>query len=241
MNIPDDVIEKASEARPLRAFHSILACRYAEEILTAAGYPALQARIAELEAERKQAAQAGDPIRVAQQIVSGGLTERDQARELVKVVKSTSFVADITAGRARIPWSSWERILKLAQAATGAPVVPPVSNEKITIPRDLLECLVDSEPCHFDHHGGCQEHGHLSLQPGEKCPHQEAKELLAQAAIGAEPAKPDQPRPVPEATEGMLHEACLASTIGARGLTLHQKMALAINAALRKGREEGVI
>lgn len=28
------------------------------------------------------------------------------------------------------------------------------------------------------HHGGCQAHGYLSLQPGELCPHQEAKNLL---------------------------------------------------------------
>lgn len=45
---------------------------------------------------------------------------------------------------------------------------------------DLLDCFVnDGDPCSFDHHGGCQAHGYLSLEPGEKCPHAEAKELLA--------------------------------------------------------------
>lgn len=49
----------------------------------------------------------------------------------------------------------------------------------ITIPVELLRSLVDDDPCWFDHHGGCQAHGFLSLEPGEKCPHQEAKEILA--------------------------------------------------------------
>ncbi|TDD31672.1 hypothetical protein E1287_25770 [Actinomadura sp. KC06] len=45
--------------------------------------------------------------------------------------------------------------------------------------RTLLGDMVDPNPCTFDHHGGCQEHGYLSLQPGEKCPHAGAKEVLA--------------------------------------------------------------
>jgi hypothetical protein len=43
---------------------------------------------------------------------------------------------------------------------------------------DLLECLVDSETCWYDHHGGCQAHGYLSLRAGEMCPQAELKELL---------------------------------------------------------------
>ncbi len=38
-------------------------------------------------------------------------------------------------------------------------------------------------PCGFDHHGGCQEHGFLSLDPGEKCPTVEAHELLVRRCI----------------------------------------------------------
>lgn len=53
--------------------------------------------------------------------------------------------------------------------------------EVITIPTELLRSLTSEENCWFDHHGGCQAHGYLSLEPGEKCPQQEAKELLAQA------------------------------------------------------------
>lgn len=44
---------------------------------------------------------------------------------------------------------------------------------------DFLDSLVEEEECRFDHHGGCQEHGYLSLQQGEKCPQFELKELLA--------------------------------------------------------------
>lgn len=45
--------------------------------------------------------------------------------------------------------------------------------------RDLIECLIDPDPCWFDHDGGCQAHGYISLEPGEMCPHAEAKEWLA--------------------------------------------------------------
>ncbi len=52
----------------------------------------------------------------------------------------------------------------------------------IPVSRDLLESLVDSDDCWFDHHGGGQAHGYLSLEPGEKCPQQELKDLLANGA-----------------------------------------------------------
>jgi len=43
----------------------------------------------------------------------------------------------------------------------------------------LLPSLVEDEDCWFDHHGGCQAHGYLSLEPGEVCPQQQLKELVA--------------------------------------------------------------
>jgi hypothetical protein len=43
---------------------------------------------------------------------------------------------------------------------------------------ELLALLVDPDPCWFDHNGGCQAHGFLSLEPGESCPNQDAKTLL---------------------------------------------------------------
>lgn len=45
---------------------------------------------------------------------------------------------------------------------------------------DLIFELVDRDDCWFDHHGGCQAHGFLSLEPGETCPHADAKALLAE-------------------------------------------------------------
>lgn len=56
-----------------------------------------------------------------------------------------------------------------------------MADPTITIPRELLESLIDGGECWFDHHGGCQEHGYLSLEPGELCPQEEAKRLLAAA------------------------------------------------------------
>ncbi|HXM55368.1 MAG TPA: hypothetical protein VOB72_08260 [Candidatus Dormibacteraeota bacterium] len=53
-------------------------------------------------------------------------------------------------------------------------VLALVERDYLSVMRDL----VDADPCWFDHHGGCQAHGFLSLEPGEKCPHARAKELL---------------------------------------------------------------
>lgn len=48
--------------------------------------------------------------------------------------------------------------------------------------RQLVRDMTDPGACWFDHHGGCQEHGYLSLKPGELCPHAEAKQLLGDNA-----------------------------------------------------------
>lgn len=45
------------------------------------------------------------------------------------------------------------------------------------IRRELLEALVDSGECWFDHNGDCQEHGY-GLLAGELCPQAELKALL---------------------------------------------------------------
>lgn len=57
---------------------------------------------------------------------------------------------------------------------------PEKPSERI---HQLIHDLTDPGECWFDHHGGCQEHGYLTLQPGEKCPHAEARELLAEWAV----------------------------------------------------------
>lgn len=46
--------------------------------------------------------------------------------------------------------------------------------------RQLVADFTDPDDCNFDHHGGCQAHGYLSLEPGELCPHAEAKQYLAE-------------------------------------------------------------
>ncbi|MFE7744456.1 hypothetical protein [Nocardia sp. NPDC057455] len=51
--------------------------------------------------------------------------------------------------------------------------------------RRLVADFVDPDDCWFDHHGGCQAHGYLSLEPGEICPHEEAKQYLAEVNADA--------------------------------------------------------
>jgi hypothetical protein len=61
----------------------------------------------------------------------------------------------------------------------------------IAVPLELLEALVDDGECRFDHHGGCQEHGYLSLEPGDACPQADLKALIADAVAMEEPSDPD--------------------------------------------------
>lgn len=42
----------------------------------------------------------------------------------------------------------------------------------------LIRDLIDPEACQLDHHGGCQAHGYLSLERGETCPQQDAKDWI---------------------------------------------------------------
>lgn len=54
------------------------------------------------------------------------------------------------------------------------------AREMVLVPRDLFESILsgEDEDCWFDHHGGCQAHGYLSLEPGEICPVKEASDLV---------------------------------------------------------------
>lgn len=71
--------------------------------------------------------------------------------------------------------------------------IPQVAAEEnlIAVPLELLQALVDDSECRFDHHGGCQEHGYLDLEPGEVCPQHELKALIADATADEEPSDPD--------------------------------------------------
>ena len=42
----------------------------------------------------------------------------------------------------------------------------------------LLREFVDDDPCQLDHHGGCQTHGFLEPEPGERCHVERAREFL---------------------------------------------------------------
>jgi hypothetical protein len=98
------------------------------------------------------------------------------------------------------------------------------SQPTVTVPLDLLDCLLDSEPCWFDHNGGCQAHGYLSLCPGELCPQAELKQVLAAAAAEGACVAPE-PRnvtPIPQVDDvltvkqpGSAWDVC-PSTPGAR-------------------------
>lgn len=44
--------------------------------------------------------------------------------------------------------------------------------------RSLVRDFLDPDPCWFDHHGGCQAHGYLDLEPGELCPQAVLKQML---------------------------------------------------------------
>lgn len=43
---------------------------------------------------------------------------------------------------------------------------------------NLIRDLTNDEPCDYDHHGGCQTHGYLNLEPAERCPHDDARQIL---------------------------------------------------------------
>ena len=42
----------------------------------------------------------------------------------------------------------------------------------------LLAEFVDDDPCQLDHHGGCQTHGFLEPEPGERCHVERAREFI---------------------------------------------------------------
>jgi hypothetical protein len=79
--------------------------------------------------------------------------------------------------------------------------------------RNLIASLVDDDPCSFDHDGGCQAHGYISLASNEECPMAEAKRLLAEP----------EPDPVAELQPlwNQLHEGSLG--MGPHALALANK------------------
>jgi len=67
-------------------------------------------------------------------------------------------------------------------------ITEPTAGDPAVLPAtvlDLVASLTDPDACRFDHHGGCQAHGYLSLEPGEVCPQQQAKNLIEAAKVAA--------------------------------------------------------
>lgn len=77
-----------------------------------------------------------------------------------------------------------EQTLRMV-AACLADDEPDAAPDQTAQLRRLVAELVDTDPCSFDHAGGCQAHGFLSLEPGQMCPHEEAKRLLDASGPGA--------------------------------------------------------
>lgn len=50
---------------------------------------------------------------------------------------------------------------------------------------ERIESTLSGTKCWFDHHGGCQEHGYLSLEPGEICPEASAVPFTARLRAAA--------------------------------------------------------
>lgn len=86
--------------------------------------------------------------------------EDDEPENIAHEVPRLEDAAFIAASRTAVPF-----LLGLVreQAARLAKVTKLVGD------------LTDPDDCSFDHHGGCQAHGYLSLQPGEICPQLDAK------------------------------------------------------------------
>lgn len=62
--------------------------------------------------------------------------------------------------------------------------VPPLL-AALASAHDLIRSFIDPGPCSFDHHGGCQAHGYLDLEPGEKCLQQQAKDFVGEGGESA--------------------------------------------------------
>ncbi len=77
-----------------------------------------------------------------------------------------------------------------AQFIAAARTAVPELLDEIERLRRLLAELTDPDPCWFDHNGGCQAHGYLTLRPGETCPQYDAQQIRA-ALVADEQAQPD--------------------------------------------------
>ena len=115
-------------------------------------FPALAAAVRERDAYRKAKAENDERF----------MLERDEARRErdAALAELASVRRSVEAARVAVEERD-ELVKQLREAA------------------DTLDSLVDPDPCWFDHHGGCQAHGFLDLQPGEECPNAAAQRIIA--------------------------------------------------------------
>ena len=66
------------------------------------------------------------------------------------------------------------------------------------IPVALAESLIEPEQCSFDHHGGCQSHGYLTLEPGWMCPQADLKRRVAAVRKRIAGEQPYEPQRIPD-------------------------------------------
>jgi len=68
-----------------------------------------------------------------------------------------------------------QRLTELRRQLDAAEAQPAGLEQLLT----LIADLASADECELDRNGGCQVHNYLSLEPGELCPHAEAKAVLA--------------------------------------------------------------
>ena len=113
----------------------------------------------------------GTPERVALGMGQNSVAALKEVGELLAFLKEPEPPKGLKDAWAKLP------IFKLNDA-TARGYAPDEIVRNVDVPIDLLAALVDDDDCQFDHGGGCQAHGYLSLAPGEKCPQAELKEIV---------------------------------------------------------------
>ncbi|KQQ65063.1 hypothetical protein [Microbacterium sp. Leaf320] len=132
--------------------------------------------------EQVRSAYAHDPEAEYRDPVGFPAMQRENLRAFDRWLAAHDAEKDATIAELRLELAKQEDSLALARFDTEelhrirTSVEEPEPSDQV---KQLIRDMTDPDDCSFDHNGGCQAHGYLSLQPGEKCPHAEAKELLA--------------------------------------------------------------
>lgn len=92
-----------------------------------------------------------------------------------------AVVRKIDGGYARVGGSGVTAMIRSLLVNVAETIEAPAATPGRDIAQ-LVRDLIDTDDCWFDHAGGCQAHGYLSLKPGELCPQAEAKAWLAEVA-----------------------------------------------------------